>query len=137
VTKLPSTFSHRVVAALLVLLPLIVSIGGGNASYTMYARSVWFRLDIVGRDDAGNKHAIAPSLLARRAPRSAVPFFVGADHFRRTYGTSALEGRIDDITRLACEVDERKPASVDVTLVVREGDEGAPREKRASAACPR
>jgi hypothetical protein len=133
----PSTFSHRVVAALLVFLPLIVSIGGGNASYTMYARSVWFRIDVIGHDESGARHAIAPSLLARRAPKSAVPFFVGADHFRRTYGVSALEGRIDDIARLACEIDERKPASVDVTIVVRDGDDGPTREKRASAACTR
>jgi hypothetical protein len=133
----PTTFSHRIVAALLVFLPLLVSLGGGNASYTMYARSVWFRLDIVGRDDGGARHAIAPSALARRSPKSAVPFFVGADHFRRTYGTSALEGRIDDVARLACEIDERRPASVDVTLVVKDGEDGATREKRATAACTR
>jgi hypothetical protein len=126
-----------VVAILLVLLPVLVSLGGGNASYTMYARSEWFRLDIIGRDSAGARHAIAPSALARRAPKSAVPFFSGADHFRRTYGVSALEARIDDVARLACDVDERRPANVDVTLFVRQGDDGPVRQKSATAACPR
>ncbi len=128
---------QRLAAVFAILLPALASLGGGGLAYTMYARSVWFRLEIVGVDAGGRRHAVAPSMLASRVGGSAAPFFTGSDHFRRTYGVGALESHLAEVARLSCEADERRPAAVLVTLVMRDGASGPERARTEHATCAR
>ncbi len=128
---------QRVAAVFAILLPALASLGGGGLAYTMYARSVWFRLEIIGADAGGRRHAVAPSMLASKVGASAAPFFTGSDHFRRTYGVGALENHLPEVARLSCEADDRRPTAIDVTLVLRDGATGPERTHTEHATCAR
>ncbi len=109
---------HRVLAAISTLLPILSAVTGGAAiGYTMYARSVEFRLELLAYDADATRapRIVPPTALASRVAPKAVPFFAGADHFRRTYGEVPLSRHLDDVGKLVCATDPGAPASVRVT----------------------
>jgi hypothetical protein len=131
---------HHAAAAFVVLLPLAGLVGDAGLAFTMYAASVRYRLEITATDDAGRRHAIAPTALATRVSPSAAPFFAGADNLRRTYDVRRLRVRLPEVARLACAVDAGRARRVEVTLVELAGQApgeaaGAPRTTRAEASC--
>jgi hypothetical protein len=124
---------HRAVLVISTLLPAASFFtAGGALGFTMYARTVVVRMEITARDANGRARAIAPTSLAARVGPSAVPFFAGADHDRRTYGDPPLASHLGEIARLACAVDGHARA-VDVTLFERR--RGGARETHGRAEC--
>jgi hypothetical protein len=114
------TLRHRTLAFLAGLLPLaFAGVDGCNLGFTMYAESVEFRLEITARDASGAGRTINPAALAPHLTPSAVPFFAGSDHFRRTYGQPPLLHHLREAGRLTCAADPNHPATVEVTLVER------------------
>lgn len=124
---------RRAIVIGIMFLPLTgLLVGNGSLAFTMYASSVWFRLDILARGADGRARAIAPTLLAQKVTPSALPFLAGSDHFRRTYDISALRNHLGDVARLACDDDAVR---VEVTLFERSGDDWAIYEQREHVTC--
>ena len=125
---------HRAAAAGVVLLPLLGLLGGTRGlAFTMYASSVWFRVDIVATDAEGRSFPIPPTALAAHVGASAAPFFAGSDHDRRTYDVTPLRTQLAEVARLACRVEGARAVAVDVTLFERR--RGEVRETKSRARC--
>ena len=114
------TLRHRAIAWSASLLPIVAFVSGGSeVGFTMYAESVEFKLEIVAHDRTGQSRAINPTELAPRVTPSAVPFFAGSDHFRRTYGQLPLRHHLREAGRLACSADQEGAASIEIALFER------------------
>lgn len=126
---------HRLAAVFVVLLPVAGSLGLGDLRFTMYARPVWFRLEMGAEDAQGTRRKVAPASLAPHVDALAFPWLAGADHFRRTYDVTALSRRLEDLGHLVCAVDPLHPRRVDVALETKtSGPEIARRQ--VEALCP-
>lgn len=111
--------SHALMAAVFVALSATtLALGNGGPAFTMYASTVEFRLELVGRARGGGRMALAPSSLAPRLSPSARPFVTGAEHFRRTGDVTVLRRHLKDLGSVACR-EEGSLAEVEVTLVER------------------
>jgi hypothetical protein len=118
-------------------LPIFVWIAGGDAAFTMYASSTWFRLELTALGRDGASRPIAPSALSRRVTRSAAPFLAGGDHFRRTYGVAALRAQLGAVARVACDEDP-SAESITITLFERAASiDGPERTRTEKVACAR
>jgi hypothetical protein len=113
---------------------LALAFGGGGSPFSMYAHTIEFRLEIVGRTKNGTPKWVAPSSLASSLLPSARPFVAGSDHFRRAGDVGVLRRHLEDLARLSCQLDDTL-AEVDVTLFER-ADAAAPStEKTAHIRC--
>ena len=129
--------SHAFLAIAFVALPgAALALGnGGGPTFSMYASSVEFRLDLVGHARGGGTMVVAPSLLAHALPPSARPFVAGAEHFRRAGDVTVLRRHLGDLGRLACRQEESL-AAVDITLVERsERSAGASKKTAVRVRC--
>lgn len=130
--------SHQLIAMAFAAVPAIaIASGGEGPAFTMYAKTVEFRLDLVGHDRAGAVQRVAPTSLAALLPPSALPFVAGADHFRRTSDVGVLRRHLPDLARLACHHDETL-VDVEVVLVERSdsrSDKTTTRQTEARIRC--
>lgn len=125
---------HRAAAVTVAFLPLMSLFGSTRGlAFTMFASSVWFRIDIVATDADGRRFPIAPTALAAQVGPSASPFFAGSDHDRRTYDVTPLRTQLPDVARLVCRLEGERATSVEVTLFERR--HGAIRETKSRARC--
>jgi len=124
-----------VFAAILVILPLAARLVGWGPTYTMYASSVWFRVDVIAEDAGGHAYPLAPTELAQQVTPSAVPFLAGGDHFRRTYDVAPLRHHLDDLARLACKTQHGRAKAVSMTLFERTYRAETPRTSRVRVVC--
>src|SRR5258707_13199034 len=113
---------------------LALALGGAGSPFSMYAHTVEFRLDIVGRTKNATPKRVAPTALASSLPPSARPFVAGADHFRRAGDVAVLRRHLDDLARLSCQLDDTL-SDVDVTLVERTHAAAPSHEKTAHVRC--
>jgi hypothetical protein len=126
--------SHLAAAITVALLPLVGFFAGTRGlAFTMYAESVWFRIDLVAMGADGLPHTIAPTALAPHVGPSASPFFAGSDHYRRTYDVTPLRQQLEEVARLACRVEGGRAVSVEVTLFERRSH--GVRETRSNVKC--
>jgi hypothetical protein len=100
----------------------------------MYARTVEFRLDIVGRTKNGTPKWIGPSSLASSVLPSVRPFVAGSDHFRRAGDVGVLRRHLEDLARLSCRLDDTL-SEVDVTLFERADAAASSNETTARVRC--
>ena len=125
---------HHAAAITVAILPLIGLFGGTRGfAFTMYASSVWFRVDIVATGADGRSFPIAPTALAAHVGPSAAPFFAGSDHDRRTYDVTPLRTQLPAVARLACQVERARAMTIEVTLFERRHD--GIRETKSHAKC--
>jgi hypothetical protein len=133
--KSGDAFSGRVAFFLLLAIStLALAFGGGGSPFSMYAHTVEFRLDIVGRTKDGTSKWIGPSSLASSLLPSARPFVAGSDHFRRAGDVGVLRRHLEDLARLSCRLDDTL-SEVDVTLLERADTAAPSKEKTARARC--
>jgi hypothetical protein len=108
-----------------VLLPLgsWVVDGRGELAYTMYARTVVYRLDVTAIDATGARSPVDLARVATQVSSPAAPFIGGAGGFRPVATIDALRDHLADVARAACQT---TPAdAIEVTLYERPG-EGEP-----------
>src|ERR1700690_930650 len=113
------------------ILPLLSWTGNGRGglAFTMYSSTVTYRVDVAWLDDRGQRHGLAPTVVARNVSfDSAAPFLAGAEVFRTVPQIDALRRHLRDVARAACPL--RPASAIEITLdeggAVVEGVAGAP-----------
>jgi hypothetical protein len=124
-----------------VLLPLgsWVVDGRGELAYTMYARTLAYRLDVTAVDAAGARSPVDLGAVATQVSSPAAPFVGGAAGFRTVATIDALRDHLTDVARAACKA---APAeAIEITLYERRGEGEPDREalppRSERVRCPR
>ena len=123
-------------AAGLCLAPLIGRFGGaGSLAFTMYSRTIDYRVAIIASDARGKLHAVAPTSLVPALGPSVKPFLAGADHFRRNYEVAPLRDHLPDLARIACDREGATAAERIEVVLTERPSHGVERSTRAEVRC--